>query len=97
MRVYVLANYFGIKSLADYALDRFKAKARTSWGSDEFVSCIRVVYASTAGPQCKMREEVVSITAENLVDLWREPLQNLAREGGDFAVDLMQMSCEGLY
>ncbi|KAJ4159433.1 uncharacterized protein LMH87_008335 [Akanthomyces muscarius] len=90
VRVYELAQYFGVKGLGEYSLDRFKIKIDKLWVSERFVDCIRDVYASTVDSDCKMRKAVVDVTNRHFSQLWDKPLQDLMREGGDFAVDLME-------
>ena len=89
VRVYQLAEYFGAHGLSDYALGKFKVKVEKLWVSENFVSCIREVYSSTVYTQCKMRATVVEIIRKHLDVLWKRPLQDLLREGGDFPVDLL--------
>lgn len=87
--MYQLADYFGTVGLDAYALKRFKAKAEKLWMSEGFLHCIRDVYDSTVHARCKMRATVVEITRKHLNELWKTPLKDLVRAGGDFAVDLM--------
>ncbi|OAR00195.1 hypothetical protein LLEC1_07017 [Akanthomyces lecanii] len=90
IRVYELAHYFDVKGLGEYSLDRFKVKVEKLWVSERFVDCIRDVYASTVDSDCRMRKAVVDITGKHFDELWEKPLQDLMREGGDFAVDLVE-------
>ncbi len=89
MRVYQLADYFGIDDLQIYALGKFKTKAKSLWMSQGFLDCIPEVYASTRYAQCQMRQTVIGIIYEHSDDLWKEPLKNLVHTGGDFAVELV--------
>lgn len=88
VRVYVLADYFFVEGLKDYALERFKSKAQQLWVSENFVDCIRDVYESTQ--DLEFREVVLGVAYEHLPDLWsKKPFRDLIHEGGDLAVALM--------
>ncbi|EFY89471.1 BTB/POZ domain-containing protein [Metarhizium acridum CQMa 102] len=90
VRVYQLADYFGVDGLKDDALQKFKAKITKLWVTELFVDCIRDVYQSTSDEKCKMRQAVVDVVNQHRSELWqRRPFKDLVREGGDFAVDLM--------
>ncbi|OAQ69694.1 BTB/POZ fold domain-containing protein [Pochonia chlamydosporia 170] len=90
VRVYQLADYFGVQTLKDYSLGKLRLKVQELWVSETFVDCIRDVYQSTIDPDCEMRKIVVDTAWSHFKSLWgKKPFRELVREGGDFAVDLM--------
>ncbi len=58
--------------------------------SERFVDCIRNVYASTIDSDCMKGMAVANIANVHFRELWETPLQDSMREGGDFAVNLME-------
>lgn len=89
VRVYQLADYFGVQTLKDYSLGKLRLKVQELWVSETFVDCIRDVYQSTIDPDCEMRKVVVETAWSHFKSLWgKKPFRELVREGGDFAVDL---------
>lgn len=89
VRVYELANYFGVGSLKLYSLKRFQVVVGEQWTSGGVVDCIHDVYRSTVDPDCEMRKTVVEATYRYRDQLWGAALEELVRGGGDFAVDLV--------
>ncbi|KAJ6787458.1 hypothetical protein PWT90_08732 [Aphanocladium album] len=89
LRVYELAHTLEIRGLKEYSSKKFAVKAGGLWAREGFADCIRDVYTSTLGTDCKLRRIVVDITRKHPKELWNKPMQDLLREGGDFAVDLI--------
>ena len=90
VRVYQLADYFQVTGLHEYALQKFISKIEKLWVSELFVDCIRDVYTSTSDPKCSIRVAILNITCQHINDLrGKLPFQDLMREGGDFAVDIV--------
>lgn len=81
VRVYQLADYFGIDDLQVYALGKFKTMAKSLWMSQGFIDCIPEVYASTTDAQCQMRRAVIDINCEHSEDDWKE-LEGPPARGG---------------
>lgn len=89
MQVYQIADYLGINDLQAHTVSRLKIKARKLWMSQGFIDCIPEVYACTVWDKCDLRKVVIDTIHEHLADLWKMPLKDLLREGGDFPVELM--------
>lgn len=96
-RVYALADYFLMSDLKEYALKRFESKIQELWISEAFVDCIRAVYTADEYDS-RMRNAVVRVARTNIKKLWqRKRFQDLVREIGDFAVDLMAILTASVY
>ncbi|KAK5996850.1 hypothetical protein PT974_02195 [Cladobotryum mycophilum] len=93
LRVYSLADYFIIDGLKTLALEKFKRKIREALLDDAFVDCVRNVYDATHNSDEPIRKTVVKLCYRNARILWEKKgtLQGLFHEGGDFAVELMEM------
>ena len=90
-RVYALADTFRMEDLKSLLHGKFKLQLQEYWISDTFVDCIREVYSiSTDFGSFVIRDAVVEIASLHKKDLvQKRPFQELIREVGDFAVDLM--------
>lgn len=83
------AEYFMLDGLKKLALERFESKLGVDLG-DEFVDCIREVYAHTTASESELRRAVVNTASSYRHELWEvAAFRDLARDGGDFVVDLM--------
>ncbi|KAI1839752.1 hypothetical protein JX266_014034 [Neoarthrinium moseri] len=95
VRVYALADYFGIKGLKNHALSRLQTLLSDLWMSDRFSDCIREVYESTRDEPESLRALVTRVAHAHLGQLWeRSEFKVLVHEGGDFAVDLIAQSAK---
>jgi hypothetical protein len=90
-RVYALANTFRMEDLKSLSHGKFKLQLQEHWISDTLVDCIREVYSiSTDFGSFVIRDAVVEIASLHKKDLvQKRPFQELIREVGDFAVDLV--------
>jgi len=97
-RVYALADEFLMDDLKKLSLENFQSVLHELWISDTFVDCIQEVYNTTYRNNDHMREIVVQTSHDHLSKLWdQNRFQDLVRENGDFAVDLMgKLSRQGL-
>jgi hypothetical protein len=59
VKVYVLADYFKIRGLKDYALQRQDERLEEQWTGADLVNCIREVYRTTKGCEDKMKARSV--------------------------------------
>ena len=90
-RVYALADEFFIDGLKDLAFKKLQSMLNELWISDTFVDCIEEVYVTTYHNSDRMRRLVVQVARQNLQKLWiKNRFQELVRENGDFAVDLIE-------
>ncbi|KAL2002760.1 hypothetical protein VTN02DRAFT_6039 [Thermoascus thermophilus] len=88
-RVYVLADYFFMAALKEYAFKRFQEQIEKLWISESFVDCIREVYRTTNDDDKRMRDAVVQVAYSHVKELWpNKRFQDLVQENGKFAVDL---------
>ncbi|KAJ2982283.1 hypothetical protein NQ176_g1484 [Zarea fungicola] len=90
VRVYQLADYFGIDDLQLYSLENFKAKIQRLWMSRGFIDCIPVVYALTRDDRCQMRTAVINSIDEHWNELPQDLLKKVVHDGGDFSVELVE-------
>jgi hypothetical protein len=90
-RVYALADMFRMEDLKSLAYGKFETQLQQHWISDTLVDCIREVYlTSTESGPPSIRKAVVKIASLHmkvLIQKWS--FQELIREVGDFAVDLV--------
>ena len=94
--VYTLGDYFGIEGLKDAASKILKAKSKELWACESFIDCIRAVYEAIIDSQDPIREACANTAHVNL-RLWtKNPFQELVREGGEFALNLMSKSASTL-
>src|SRR5690349_20252116 len=86
----MLADYFKIRGLQDYALQRQRDRLQAPWTPRNLVDCIREIYKSTHNAEDKMRALVSGVAHQHLTQLWDdESFRQLIREGGDFVVDII--------
>jgi len=68
---------------------KFELQLQNHWISDTFPDCIREVY-SISGNASAIRKVIVDVVSLHKQELARKlPFQELIREVGDFAVDLI--------
>ena len=96
VKVYVLADYFKIRGLQDYALQRQDDCLKGEWTGADLVDCIREVYGTTNGGKDKMTALISGVAYQHLARLWKdEPFRELIREGGDFVLDIVRRNASG--
>ena len=92
--MYYLANFFALEELKTLALKKFSGLLERLWFSERFVDCITDVFENTL-PEDGLRKAVVRTAAQHRRELLQKrAFQNLLHQGGDFAVDLMQILAE---
>jgi hypothetical protein len=91
LRVFALANMLRVEGLKVIACEKLDRQLQQHWISDTFPDCIREVYLTTNNVDSKsIRNAVVHVVALHKEDLThKRPFQDLIREVGDFAVDLV--------
>lgn len=98
-RVYALADMFRIEDLKSLSSEKFQLQLKQHWISDTMADCIREVYStSTDIKPSAMRQAVVDTASLHRKDLvQKRSIQELIREVGDFAIDLISaiLSDEG--
>ncbi|KAI0999909.1 hypothetical protein K3495_g8289 [Podosphaera aphanis] len=102
IRVFVLADMFLLNGLKNTARSRLMAKLSVSKMNEEYIECVREVFATTCDADA--RKFIVSTTLEKVNGakivynsagkrqsslLLDDHLLDLIREGGDFAVDYL--------
>ncbi|KFY28058.1 hypothetical protein V491_00664 [Pseudogymnoascus sp. VKM F-3775] len=88
LRVYALADMFQIENLKTIACKKFQQQLQHHWISDTFVDCIREVYMTSRDSDAT-RKAVVNVVSSHQELVKKQPFQDLIREVGDFAVDLI--------
>ncbi len=89
--MFALADMFLLEELKVLACKKFEEKIKQHWISDMFPDSIREVYSTTNSIDSNsIRKAVVDTVVLHRVDLVQQaPFQELIREVGDFAVDLV--------
>ena len=78
-----------MEDLKSLSCKKFEVQLEQHWISDTLVNCIREVY-STSTDVAAVRKAVVKTVSSHKKDLVpKRPFQELIREVGDFAVDLV--------
>ena len=95
--MFALADMFRIEELKVIACKKFEQQLQQHWISDTFPDSIREVYsASNNTDSDSIRNIVVGAVASHKQDLLQKvPFQELIREVGDFAVDLVLRIAKG--
>lgn len=91
--MYALADLFHIEELKKLSVQKFRAKIENEklWAHEAFAGCIREVYTSTPDQDVLMRKAVVQVFVAHIKDLCQNKwIQDLIRDEGEFAVDLIQ-------
>ncbi|KAM3064922.1 hypothetical protein ACMFMG_011250 [Clarireedia jacksonii] len=98
-RVFALADMFRMDELKALSCKRFKEQLQKHWISDTFPDCIREVYSTSNDLDCNtIRKAVVDVVVLHRHELIRKKqFQELIREVGDFAVDLVLEITEHSY
>jgi hypothetical protein len=91
LRVYLMADRYGVPPLKLLALDRFYRTAECFWMSfEDFPSVVDEIYTSTPDTDIAMREIVCRLVAN---DYWNKDAQErmspIMRKHGDFAVGVL--------
>ncbi|KAH7360792.1 BTB/POZ protein [Rhexocercosporidium sp. MPI-PUGE-AT-0058] len=91
LRVFALADMLRIDELKLIACKKFERQLEQHWISDTLPDCVREVYSTTNSVDSNsIRIAVVNTVASHKEDLVQKgPFQDLIREVGDFAVDLV--------
>ena len=90
--VYMIANMFLVEELKHVAYRRFVSKLERLWISETFIDCIEDIYSGTADFDQQIKDAVAKVARDHIGDLWKKKgFQDLVRQIGDFAVDLMGM------
>jgi hypothetical protein len=78
-----------MEGLMEVSCKKFKLQLQQHWISDTFPDCIREVY-SISSNSAAIRKVIVDIVSSHNQELvQKRPFQELIREVGDFAVDLV--------
>ncbi|KFY03940.1 hypothetical protein V490_00042 [Pseudogymnoascus sp. VKM F-3557] len=89
-RVYALADMFRMEDLKTLACKKFELQLQQHWISDTFVDCIREVYMTSRVSDATRKAVVRTVFLhKELVN--KQPFQDLIREVGDFAADLVSV------
>ena len=92
-RVYALADMFFMEHLKALAFKSFESKLQKLWATETFIDCVQEVYDMANPLNREIKHAVVQVAWENLKTLWtKKQFQDLVRENGDFAVDLVAKS-----
>ncbi|KAG4427264.1 hypothetical protein IFR05_017253 [Cadophora sp. M221] len=91
LRVFALADMLRLDDLKLIACKKFEHQLEQHWISDTLPDCVREVYSTTNNFDSKgMRIAIVNAVASHKEELvHKRPFQDLIREVGDFAVDLV--------
>lgn len=77
------------------ALKKFQDTLTRLWVSKRLVKCITEVFENTLPEDDGLRDAVVRTVAQHREGLlYKRTFQSLLHQGGDFAVDLMQILAE---
>jgi hypothetical protein len=80
---------FRIEELRELSCRKLELQLQKHWISDTFMDCVQEVY-STSQDKAAIRTIVMSVAATHIQELiQKQYFQELIREIGDFAVDLM--------
>jgi len=80
---------FRIDDLKSLSCKKLEVQLQKHWISDTFVDCIREVYLSSMDTDPAMRKAVVRMVSLHQELVQKRSFQELIREVGDFAVDLV--------
>lgn len=83
---------FLVEELKHVAYRRFVSKLEELWISDTFIDCIADIYSDTAEFDQQIKDAVAKVARDHISSLWmKKGFQELVRQIGDFAVDLIGM------
>ncbi|TGO45842.1 hypothetical protein BCON_0361g00020 [Botryotinia convoluta] len=89
-RVFALADMFCMEDLKSICCQKLKSQLQAHWISDTFPECIREVYLTSNSIDANpMRIAVVDTLVSHKALLKKPSFQELVRDGGDFAADLV--------
>jgi hypothetical protein len=80
---------FRIEDLTEVSCKKFKLQLQQHWISDTFPDCIREVYSISSNSTAVRKVIVDIVSSYNQELVQKRPSQELIREVGDFAVDLI--------
>jgi hypothetical protein len=80
---------FRIEELKTLSCNKFKLQLQKHWISDTFAECIREVYLTSNSTDLIRKAVVDAVLLHRRELVQKRPFQDLVREGGDFAIDIM--------
>ena len=87
-----MADEFLLHDLKELALKRFQNKIDQLWVTDGLMACLQEVYANTLKKKDKIRQIAMRTVRSNVNDLLsRSSFRRLVAEGGELAVELVDM------
>ncbi|KAI1436273.1 hypothetical protein GGR50DRAFT_693274 [Xylaria sp. CBS 124048] len=88
-KVYALADKYLIGGLKILALGKFETAARNNWHSKQFMDVLEEAYTSTVESDRGLKDAVVKIFSEHLDLLDKEKVQEILKNVGTLAYDLL--------
>lgn len=87
-----MADEFFLYDLKELALKRFQKKIDQLWVTDGLTACLQEVYANTLKKEDEIREAAMRTVRSNVNELLsRSSFRRLVAEGGELAVELVEM------
>ncbi|KAF9728661.1 hypothetical protein PMIN01_13489 [Paraphaeosphaeria minitans] len=91
LRVYALADMFGVGDLKTMSMDRLKRETSERWNSDLFVASIEEVYQSGVKFPLTLRSDLLDVAAMHVHDITaKDDFRSLVYRGGDFVVEYVE-------
>ena len=80
---------FRIEELKTMSCNKFKLQLQKHWISDNFPEYIREVYLISSSTDLMRKAVVDAVLLHRQELVQKRPFQDLLREGGDFAIDIV--------
>ncbi|KAL1979195.1 hypothetical protein VTN96DRAFT_6523 [Rasamsonia emersonii] len=91
VKVYQLADKYGVPQLKQRAKEKFENIAKTCWQMDDFPTAIAEAYTCTPKEDRGLRDTLVEISCEHIDELQKnDDFQTVLEEAVGFAADLVQ-------
>ncbi|KLJ07494.1 hypothetical protein EMPG_17010 [Blastomyces silverae] len=91
VRVYVVAEFYGIPGLKDQAKTKFEAAVQTCWDMDDFPAVITEVYTTTLPTDQTLRRVLVATATEHIeLLLQKDEFVRALELCGSFAADVLR-------
>ncbi len=91
VKVYAIADKFGISELKDCAKGKFESHATDAWNSECFSQVVRAVYEMTNETDEDLRSIAIKIAGANASDLMdRGEFKELLKGNNEFAVAVLE-------
>jgi hypothetical protein len=88
-RMYALADFYGVFTLKELAIKKFRGVVQAHWNSKEFAQAVQVVYTTTVAKDSGLRQVVKDVLMNHNELLKKPEIQAVLREVSGLAFEIL--------